>query len=144
VIEVFYGDRIKPTATMPRIRGERQHQIDYRHVIWSLVRKPGAFARYRFREELFPSLVFRRAYDALVDARGERADVEYVRILHLAASTMQADVELALETLLARGERPDFAAVKALAAPEKTTVPEIHIPAPDLTVYDRLLAGGAS
>lgn len=143
VVEVFYGDQKKPTATMPRIRGERYHQIDYRHVIWSLVRKPGAFARYRYREELFPSLVFRRAYDALVDARGERADVEYVRILHLAASTMQADVERALETLLAQGDRPDFAAVKALAAPEKAEVPEIHIPAPDLAVYDRLLAGGA-
>ena len=44
-----------------------------RHVIWSLVRKPSAFARYRYREELLPSLTFRRAYDALVDARGERA-----------------------------------------------------------------------
>ena len=144
VIEVYYRDRNKPTATMPRIRGDRYHQIDYRHVIWSLVRKPGAFARYRFREELFPSLVFRRAYDALVDARGERADVEYVRILHLAASTMQADVEVVLEALLARGERPDFATVKALAAPEKPTVPMVHIPPPDLAVYDRLLAGGAS
>ena len=144
VIEVFYGDRRRPTATMPRIRGDKYHQIDYRHVIWSLVRKPGAFARYRFREELFPSLVFRRAYDALVDARGERADVEYVRILHLAASTMQADVEHALEAILARGERPDFATVKALAAPEKPLIPEINIPAPDLAVYDALLAGGAS
>lgn len=143
VIEVFYRDRTKPTATMPRIRGERYHQIDYRHVIWSLVRKPGAFARYRFREELFPSLVFRRAYDALVDARGERADVEYVRILHLAASTMQVDVEAALETLLARGHRPDFITVKALAAPEKTAVPHVHIAPPDLAIYDRLLAGGA-
>jgi hypothetical protein len=128
---------------MPRIRGDRYHQIDYRHVIWSLVRKPGAFARYRYREELFPSLVFRRAYDALVDARGERADVEYVRILHLAASTMQADVEHVLETLLTRGDRPDFAAVKAIVAPERSTVAAVEIPAPDLTVYDRLLAGGA-
>jgi hypothetical protein len=143
VIEVFYRDRNKPTATMPRIRGDRYHQIDYRHVIWSLVRKPGAFARYRFREELFPSLVFRRAYDALVDARGERADVEYVRILHLAASTMQADVELALETILARGERPDFATVKALAAPETPAIPVVHIPPPDLTVYNCLHVGGA-
>jgi hypothetical protein len=143
IVEVYYRDKKKPTATMPRIRGDRYHQIDYRHVIWSLVRKPGAFARYRFREELFPSLVFRRAYDALVDARGERADVEYVRILHLAASTMQADVELALETLLARGERPDFAATKALAAPEELAIPEVNIPPPDLSVYDRLLAGGA-
>ncbi len=144
LVEVFYRDRTKPTATMPRLRGDRYHQIDYRHVIWSLVRKPGAFARYRFREELFPSIVFRRAYDALVDARGERADVEYVRILHLAASTMQADVERVLEALLIRGERPDFATVKALAVPETTTVPVVHIPAPDLSVYDRLLAGGAS
>jgi len=143
VIEVYYRDRNKPTATMPRIRGDRPHQIDYRHVIWSLVRKPGAFARYRFREELFPSLVFRRTYDALVDARGERADVEYVRILHLAASTMQADVEVVLEALLARGERPDFATVKALAAPEKPTIPIVHIPPPDLSIYDRLIVGGA-
>jgi hypothetical protein len=144
VIEVFY--RHKLTATMPRIRGEKAHRIDYRHVIWSLVRKPGAFARYRFREELFPSLVFRRAYDALVDARGERADVEYVRILHLAASTMQSRVEEALAELLGRGDRPDFVAVKALAAPEKPTIPVVHIPAPNLAEYDQLLtmAAGAS
>jgi hypothetical protein len=142
VVEVWYRNKL--TERMPRLRGERYHSIDYRHVIWSLVRKPGAFARYRYREELFPSLVFRRAYDALVDARGERADVEYVRVLHLAASTMQSDVEVALETLLARAERPDFITVKALAAPEKPAIPVVHIPAPDLAVYDRLLAGGAS
>jgi hypothetical protein len=142
VVEVWY--RRKLTETMPRLRGDQYHRIDYRHVIWSLVRKPGAFARYRYREELFPSLVFRRAYDALRDARGERADVEYVRILHLAASTMQAAVEDVLEQLLLRGERPDFAAVKALAAPDKPAVPQVHIPAPDLAVYDRLLAGGES
>lgn len=141
VVEVYYRDTT-PTVTMPRLRGERYHQVDYRHVIWSLVRKPGAFARYRFREELFPALVFRRAYDALVDAYGERADVEYVRILHLAASTMQSDVEAALEGLLAAGQRPDFITVKGICAPEKPTVPEIHIPAPDPSEYDGLLSAG--
>lgn len=140
VVEVYYRDKL--TETMPRIRGEQSYRIDYRHVIWSLVRKPGAFARYRYREELFPSFLFRRAYDALVDARGERADVEYVRILHLAASTMQADVERSLEALLERGERPDYAAVKALSAPDKPVVPEVHIGEPDLGCYNRLLAGG--
>jgi hypothetical protein len=34
-------------------------------VIWSLMKKPGAFTRYRWREELFPSLIFRRTYDVL-------------------------------------------------------------------------------
>ena len=89
---------------MPRIRGDKTARIDYRHVIWSLVRKPGAFARYRFREELFPTVVFRRAYDAL-RARTERADVEYVRILHLAASTMESKVEAALLRAARDGRR---------------------------------------
>jgi transposase InsO family protein len=142
VIEIWYHDKL--TETMPRLRGDHFHRIDYRHVIWSLVRKPGAFARYRYREELFPSLVFRRAYDALVDARGERADVEYVRVLHLAASTMQSRVEEVLAGMLERGERLDYHAVKALSAPEKPTIPVINIPPPDLNAYDRLLAGGDS
>lgn len=142
VVEVWYGGKL--TETMPRLRGAKGHRIDYRHVIWSLVRKPGAFARYRYREELFPTLAFRRAYDALVDARGERADVEYVRILHLAASTMQSRVEEALAILLERGERPDYVVVKALCAPEKPVVPIVNIPAPDPAAYDCLLTGSGS
>jgi hypothetical protein len=131
---------------MPRIRGDKAHRIDYRHVIWSLVKKPGAFARYRFREELFPSIVFRRAYDALVRARGERADIEYVRILHLAASTYESRVEAALATLLGQDKRFDYADVKAIASPEQPTVPDIHIARPDPAAYDGLLicVGGQS
>jgi hypothetical protein len=87
-------------------------------------------------------LTFRRAYDALVDARGERADVEYVRILHLAASTLESRVEAALEMLLAGGGRFDYASVKAIAAPEKTAVPEVHIPQPNPAAYNSLLASG--
>lgn len=142
-VEVRYAN--KPVETMPRLRGEKTHRIDYRHVIWSLVRKPGAFAAYRYREDLFPSLVFRRAYDALRDRRGDRADVEYVRVLHLAASTGEHAVEQALSALLERGDAFDYVAVKALAQPAEPTVPEIHIGVPDLRRYDALLAaGGAS
>lgn len=141
-VEIWY--RGHKTETMPRLRGDKHHRIDYRHVIWSLVRKPGAFARYKFREELFPSLVFRHAYDALVTWRGERADVEYVRILHLAASTMQCDVEAALTVLLERAVAFDYHDVKSLAAPEKTSVPTVHIPKADPSEYDRLLVAGGT
>jgi len=141
-IEVYYGTVL--VESMPRICSKETCRIDYRHVIWSLVTKPGAFARYRFREELFPSITFRRAYDALCEARGERADIEYVRILHLAASTMESDVERALEELLKRSEDFDYLAVKTLAAPEPLSVPALSVPAvPDLKIYDELLAGGA-
>lgn len=126
--------------TVERLRGRNGHQINYRHVIWSLVRKPGAFARYKYLEDLFPSLLFRRAYDALQAERpGTKGDVEYLRILHLAASTLEAEVESALELLLESGQRPDAEAVKALVSPRVTEVPELAAPVVDLGVYDALL-----
>jgi hypothetical protein len=140
VVEVRYAGKL--VETLPRIRGNRTARIDYRHVIWSLVRKPGAFARYRYREELFPSVVFRRAYDAL-RGRTERADVEYVRILHLAASTMESTVEAALSQLLEAGEAFDYAKVKALASPRPNLVPTVWIGEVDLTQYDRMIGGVA-
>jgi hypothetical protein len=112
-------------------------------VIGSLVRKPGAFARCRFREELYPCLVFRQAYDALVRFRGERADVDYVRILHLAACTLEGPVERALSELLAAGEPFDFMAVEKIAKPVQSPVPTVRIPAPDPESYDALLGGAA-
>lgn len=139
IVEVLF--RGKLVETMPRVRGDKEHRVDYRHVIWSLARKPGAFARYRFREELFPSLTFRKAYDAL-RSFGERADVEYVRILHLAASTSEAVVEHALTEMLSSGARFDYVAVKAIAKPDRPAVPPLTIGPPDLRQYDRLLGRG--
>ena len=104
-LEVYRGST--KLLTMARLPGHGRHRIDYRHVIWSLVRKPGAFANYRYRDELFPSLAFRRAYDALAAARPERADREYVRVLHLAASTAESEVEAALALLLEQGGTSD-------------------------------------
>jgi len=124
-----------------RLRGRNLHRIDYRHVIWSLVRKPGGFARYVYREEMFPSLVFRVAYDAIQAARpGTKGDLEYLRILHLAASTMEADVAAALAQLQAAGAPVTVDAVKALAAPAAAVaVPALAAMTVDLTEYDALL-----
>ena len=140
-IEVRYGG--EPVETMPRLRG-RDHRIDYRHVIRSLVRKPGAFARYRYREELFPTLTFRQAYDALVTWHGDRADVEYVRLLHLAATGSEGAVGQALTSLLVDRRAFDYHVVQHLVAPVVPRVPVLHLPQPDLTVYDTLLTGGGA
>ena len=140
VVEIRFAN--KTVETMPRMRGESAHRVDYRYVIWSLVRKPGAFAAYRYREDLFPSLVFRRAYDALRERRGDRADVEYVRILHLGASTGERAVEQALTALLERCEALEYVAVKAVAQLKEALIPEIHIGVLDLRRYPALLAAG--
>ena len=150
-LEVYYKDhlverveRMERMERMERIRGEREARVDYRHIIGSLVRKPGAFARYRFREQMFPTMTFRLAYDALKRWRGERADVEYVRILHLAATTMESTVDSALALLLEAGEPFDYGAVKELANPAPPRAPVLNLTGmPDLRVYDSLLAGVA-
>ena len=132
-----------PVERMDRVHGAGEAGLDYRHVIGSLVRKPGAFARYRYREQMFPTGTFRLAYDALREWRGERADVDYVRILHLAATTMESEVDRALGLLLEAGTPFDYAAVRELAAPAPPQVPELALPrVVDLRVYDRLLAAG--
>jgi len=139
-IDVLY--RGKKMDSFPRLRGQGKYRIDYRHIIESLVKKPGAFVNYRFREELYPSLVFRKAYDALVEYRGERAYVDYVRILHLAATVSESDVALALELLLGGQTAFDFKDVEGLVAPRQpqpVTTPQPLKPV--LTGYDNLLSG---
>lgn len=141
-LEVYYaGERM---AEMERLRGKGGASIDYRHLIWSLVRKPGAFARYRWREALFPTLTFRRAFDALESHRASRADVEYVRILHLAASTSQTDVEAVLTRLLENDDLRDYAQVRDAVRPEPIATPMVEIAPVCLEAYDACLtAGGA-
>ena len=137
-VEVYYKGHL--VERMERVHGEGEANVNYRHVIGSLVRKPGAFARYRFREQLFPTLHFRLTYDALGEWRGERADVEYVRILHLAATTMEASVDRARSLLLEAGQPFDYGEVRDLAQPKVPVAPALTLSGkPDLKVYDRLL-----
>lgn len=142
-LEISYADTLQ--QTVPRLLGRNGHRIDYRHVIWSLVKKPGAFQRYRYRQDLFPTTVFRRAYDALTgDEPSRRTDLAYLRVLHLAASTSEADVETAVALLLAEDRPPTLEAVRDLVEPADVTPPVLSVGEPDLTVFDGLLAGGGA
>jgi hypothetical protein len=128
---------------LPRLVGKQQHRIDYHHIIHTLVRKPGAFAAYRYRDELFPTTTFRQAYDQLVEhcQGGEiRADREYVRILHLAATTSEAEVETALQIVLEAHKTPTFVTVRDLVqVPTAGPLPTIAPPVFDFAVYDAFI-----
>ena len=139
VVELHYkGERV---ALMERLIGRDPHRIDYRHIIHALVRKPGAFRRYVFREALFPTLEFRRTYDALLAEGADQADLQYVRILHLAASDGEESVRAVLAQLLSGTTTPSYEAVRERVRGPLTErgVPFLDITAPDLAVYDRLL-----
>ncbi len=83
-LEVYYGQQ--QVHRLPRLRGGNGHRIDYRHIIKWLVRKPGAFENYVYREAMFPSTLFRITYDTLCNEYGEKKGIrEYLAILKLAA-----------------------------------------------------------
>ena len=138
-IEAYLGNDLQ--LACERLRGRGGRRVDYRHVIWSLVRKPGGFARYVYREEMFPSPVFRRAFDAIQERHpGTKGDLEYLRILYLAATTFEADVQTALELLIDADETITSHSVKAVIG--NAELPDVPLLLPgkvDLGTYDQLL-----
>jgi hypothetical protein len=82
-LEVWHAGQL--VERMERLRGEGKAAINYRRVIHSLVKKPGAFARYRFQSSLYPRSIFRVAYDEMKQRLDGRAEREYLQWLKLAA-----------------------------------------------------------
>ncbi len=117
----------------------RQAVIDYRHVIQALLRKPGAFARYHYREELFPSSTYRRAYDRLVQDHGSGiGELEYLRLLKLTAELGSSAIEGLLSELLGVDSPPwRVATLRGTLCPSPRV--ELVEPVVDLRVYDTLL-----
>lgn len=137
-IDVWYAQR--KVETLPRLVGRYRHRIEYRHVIDSLVRKPGAFESYRYRDDLFPSSHFRLAYDLLRAKHAPTAAREYLRILKLAADEGEARVEAVLRRMMADDEPLTWEhlehRVKAAGRPEMPT--DVKVAPVDLAVYDDL------
>jgi len=138
-VEVWYAQHM--IESMPRLRGEEKHRINYRHIIDCLVRKPGAFENYRYRDDLFPSSRFRMAYDVLIKTIAHKANKEYVKILHYAASESETRVDDALRMLFDQSSAVSFDAVKALvdSSQKIPSVTEVSIDDVNLEVYDHLL-----
>jgi hypothetical protein len=138
-IEVWYANQC--VETFPRLTGIHKYHINYRHVIDTLLRKPGGFRNYRHREDLFPRSVFRRAWEAL-QARfsPRRADLAYLRILKLAAKGLESDVAAVLEELLSTPQPWDDRTVAERVQPLQPCIPGLAVNTVNLKDYDRLLS----
>jgi len=137
-LEVYY--RRQQIETMSRLVGQQKYQLNYRHLIDSLLRKPGGFRRYRHREALFPNLVFRQAWEQLDQWYTPRkADLTYLRILRLAVRHQESEVATALSLLLAQSTRWDDLDVEQLLRPQTVATPAMIPPKISLDQYDRLL-----
>lgn len=144
-IEIWYANR--QIEQMPRLRGRGKHRVDYRHIIDWLVRKPGAFENYRYREELFPTSRFRMVWDTLRELAPARATKRYLAILHLAAVEGEARVDDAIRGLLEAGEIAEGKltadSVRAVLMAENMVPPPTQIAVADVVLasFDELLGG---
>jgi len=140
-VEIWYGQR--KLEEMPRLRGRQKHRVDYRHIIDWLIRKPGAFENYRYRDELFPTSRFRMLFDGLQEHLSAReASKHYLQILELAAKGNEAKVDESLQALLAKadgsGTMITVEAVQEAMAEAGTAGKEVEVAMVDLRVFDEL------
>ena len=138
-LELYY--RRQQIETMARLVGQQKQQINYRHLIDSLLRKPGGFRHYRYREALFPRLIFRQAWEQLEQWYSPRkADLAYLRVLRLAVRHQESEVAAALSLLLAQTTRWDDLDVEQLLQTQIVAATPMLAPAViNLDQYDRLL-----
>ncbi len=139
-IEIWYAQRM--IEVLPRLRGENGHYINYRHIIDILVRKPGAFEHYCYKDNMFPGTQFRMAYDLLRGSLGVKyGNKEYLKILELAAKENETLVNEILRYLINREKQLSFEAVRQIVeSRQKPPSPtQVNIDHVDLAVYDRLL-----
>lgn len=137
-IEVYFKGQHQ--LTMPRLAESQKHAINYRHIIRWLIRKPGAFTNYRYREDLFPGMIFRWAYDSLSEVYNNRnADIDYLRILNRCAQTMESQVATALRAIKAHGLIPRFNTVMEFLPQDECAVPSMKPLTVNLVEFDQLL-----
>lgn len=139
-ITVWYAQR--KVETLPRLHGVNKHRIDYRHIIDQLVRKPGAFDHYIYKEDLFPSSVFRIAYDQLCHNEGRKRGIKhYLKLLHLASKDSETIVTNILRTFITQNLAIDIVVINAMVktAQLPPAVPLVCIEPVSLDSYDLLL-----
>jgi len=140
VLKLYLGRQA--VLELPRARGDRGAVINFRDVVGPLLRKPGAFLNYQHREQLYPTVAYRGAFDRLVRDHGQRPGViEYLHLLKLAMDHTVEKVETTMAAWMAGSRKWGAAEVRASLAPEQVQVPLVAELAPDLAGYDQLLSG---
>lgn len=139
-VEAFVGG-VK-MLTLPRARPGQRRVIDYRHLPPALKRKPGAFARWRPREAMYPRTEYRLTWECLASALPERQACRVmVGLLDLAIrGACEAALAQRLAQLLDLGMLPELALLEAEFAPRLPASVEVCVELPALNSFDTLLS----
>lgn len=135
-VRVFDCERLRPTAQEPRPK-----RIDWRHMLPSLKRKPGAFARWVLQDAMFPRSEYARAWERISSQLPERAACRLmVDLLDLAdQANVVAELAGVLTQLDKRNELPDMGRLRQRFAPRTAAMPTVSVVLPSTAIYDALL-----
>jgi transposase InsO family protein len=135
-VKVFQCERLFASAAERHPR-----RIDWRHMLPSLKRKPGAFARWVLRDAMFPRSEYAQAWEFINTKLPERAACRLmVELLDLAdRANVVAELAGVLAAGQARDELPDIDVLRERFAPRSLSMPEVQVQLPPTSVYDELL-----
>ncbi|CAN0358894.1 unnamed protein product [Scytosiphon promiscuus] len=136
-IELYYGRRL--VQTMPKLVKGQNHAINYRHIIAQLIKKPGAFEDYKYRDCLFPRVIFRKTYDAYKKAFPSNGHKIYLKILQLAALHGESIVAQILEKKLELGTNPSLEEITEQLTVKPEIWPDVKVDTVQLESYDALV-----
>jgi len=135
-VKVFECERLHASTA-----DRHPKRIDWRHMLPSLKRKPGAFARWVLRDAMFPRSEYAQAWEQISQALPERAACRLmVGLLDLAdRANVVAELAIELGRLLDSGELPDIEVLRDRFAPRPAQMPQVVVVLPSAAVYDELL-----
>jgi len=134
-VKVFECERLHANA------GDRHpRRIDWRHMMPSLKRKPGAFARWVLRDAMFPRSEYALAWQLINAKLPERSACRLmVDLLDLAnRANVVAELAGVLARLQAKDELPDIDELRHRFAPRQPAMPDVQVVLPATEVYDEL------
>jgi hypothetical protein len=138
MVEIWYqGHKVEEHT---RLSGKGKASIKYPHIIDWLVRKPGAFENYLYKEQLFPTSTFRAAYDVLKASYPQTYVKQYLGILKAASQDGEARVGRVIKSLISNENLTLKALLEALSSPEKIeSLTDVTVFEIDLDIYDSTL-----
>jgi hypothetical protein len=94
-----------------------------------------------YRSQLFPRLAFARAFDVLLESKGEKIACQTIVGLLALAHERACEAELAgiIDKELDAGRLPELRILISHFAPKTTVMPVVVVNLPTLAVYDEIV-----
>ena len=142
-LEIYFG--ATHTVTLTRVSAKdhnhRARQVDYRHVIKSLERKPQAFRYSQLRDDLLPNDVYKAVWNWIDLAMApQKACRTMVGLLALAArANCEQQLGEYLQTMMARQILPSLLDIQHKFDKKRKNIPTIAVQQPLASSYNVLL-----